>query len=113
MTAPPWALPNGLAPAHLIRAALRAASLIDSYGSPVPAARSAYILYPSDALYPPQDLRLGERLLLDCGLLHERDDHLHPTPQLEELVALDADDAAAIVFERAILTVEGTVRLRV
>lgn len=101
---PPWALPSGIPPAHLVRAALRAGSLIDAYGSPVPAARAAYILYPSDALYPPEDLRLGERLLIDCGLLLLTAEHLHPTALLSELVALDDIEAASIVFVRAALS---------
>jgi hypothetical protein len=103
---PPWALRNGIAPAHLIRAALRTAALIDGYGSPVPAARSAYLLYPSDALYPPEDLRLGERLLLDCGLLREEGGYLNPTPGLLELVSLDDEAASAMVFERSVLATE-------
>src|SRR6266542_4465637 len=102
---PPWALPSGLPPAHLVRAALRAGSLIDAYGSPVPAARSGYLLFPSDALYPPKDLRLGEQLLLDCGLLLEKDGYLHHTVELDAFLALDEDEAASIVFERAVLTV--------
>ncbi len=100
---PPWALPSGLPPAHLVRAALQAGSLIDAYGSPVPAARSSYLLYPSDALYPPKDLRLGERLLLDCGLLLEKDGYLHHTAELDAFLALDEDEATSIVFERAVL----------
>jgi hypothetical protein len=71
----------------------------------VPAARSSYLLYPSDALYPPQDLRLGERLLLDCGLLLEKDGYLHHTPELDAFLALDEDEAMSIIFERAVLTV--------
>src|SRR6266511_1027518 len=100
---PLWALPGGLPPAHLVRAALRAGALIDAYGSPVPAARSSYLLYPSDALYPPKDLRLGERLLLDCGLLLERDGFLHHTAELDAFLALDEEEATSIVFERALL----------
>lgn len=100
-----WALSNGLPSAHLIRAALRSASLIDAYGSRVLAAKSAYVLYPSDAMYPPNDLRLGERLLLDCGLLLEKDGYLHPTEQIDELLALGEEEGIAIVFERALLAV--------
>lgn len=99
---PPWALENGLPPAHLIRAALRTASLIDAYGSPINSAQASYALYPSDALYPPQDLQLGERLLIDCELLVEKDRHLYPTSQLSELVSLADDEAAVVVLERAL-----------
>jgi hypothetical protein len=99
---PVWSLSSGLPPAHLVRAAIRAGSLIDAHGSPIPAARSAYLLYPSDALYPPEDLRFGEQLLLDCGLLREEDGHLHPTSELGVLVRLEDDEATSIVFERTL-----------
>jgi hypothetical protein len=97
---PVWALENGLPSAHLVRAALRVARLIDDYGSPISAAEATYRLYPSGGLYPPEDLRLGERLLVDCDLLFERDGFLHPTAQLSELVALEPDEAASVVLER-------------
>ena len=103
---PIWALSNGLPTAHLVRAALRAAQLVDATGSPIPVARGAYRVYPSDALYPPEDLRIGERLLLDCGLLMQRDDYLYPTEQIAELIALDEDAAVACLFAEA--AVEGT-----
>ncbi len=100
---PPWTLPSGIPPAHLVRAALRSGSLIDAYGSEIPAAHTAYLLYPSDALYPPEDLRLGERLLLDCGLLLQQEDLLHPTDQLRGLLAVEEAEATSILFERAVL----------
>lgn len=100
---PEWTLPSGIPPAHLVRAALRSGTLIDAFGSPVLAARTAYLLYPSDALYPPEDLRLGERLLLDCGLLLEQGEHLYPTDQLKELLAVEEAAASSILFERAVL----------
>lgn len=100
---PEWTLPSGIPPAHLVRAALRSGSLIDAYGSRVPAARTAYLLYPSDALYPPEDLRLGECLLLDCGLLLQQGDHLYPTDQLKGLLAVEDAEATSILFERAVL----------
>lgn len=100
---PAWTLPSGIPPAHLVLAALRSGSLLDAYGSPVPAARTAYLLYPSDALYPPEDLRLGERLLLDCGLLLQEGDFLYPTDQLKELLAVEETEASSVLFERAVL----------
>jgi Protein NO VEIN, C-terminal len=93
---------SGVPATHLVRAAIRAAGLIDSYGSPVPAADAAFLLYPSDGLYPPQDLRLGERLLVDCGLLAVMDDQLVPTYDLKTLAELAEPDATAIVFELAV-----------
>ena len=60
-------------------------------------------------MYPPSDLRLGERLLLDCGLLLEREGYLHPTAEIDELLALGEEEAIAIVFERAVLAVPASV----
>lgn len=85
-----------------MRAAIRAASVIDSHGSPIPSAEAAFLLYPSDGLFPPQDLRLGERLLVDCGLLAITDDHLVPTYDLKTLAGLAEPDATAVVFELAV-----------
>ena len=98
----PEVLRNHFPTAHLIRAALQTASLIDGYGSPVPATRSAYLLYPSDALYPPEDLRIGESILLASGLLLNRDDLLYPTASLQQLLVLDYDEAAALLLERLV-----------
>lgn len=107
---PPWALPSGVPAAHLVRAAIRAASLIDSYGSPIPAAETAFLLYPSDGLYPPQDLRLGERLLVDCDLLVVANDQLVPTYDLKTLTGLGEPDATAFVFELAVRRSLGATR---
>jgi hypothetical protein len=84
-----------------VKAALRAGALIDRSGSPVPAARLEYLLYPSDALFPPDDLRVGQLLLSDCGLLDEDLDGLVPTDSLRALLALEPAGAAEILFEIA------------
>lgn len=84
-----------------MRAALRAGALIDRFGSPIPEARLEYLLYPSDALFPPDDLLVGQGLLSDCGLLEEEADGLVPTVRLRALLSLEAGRGAEILFEIA------------
>lgn len=98
---PVWALSSGIPPAHIVRASLRVGSLIDEQGSPVSSARGAYTLYASDGLFPPEDLRLGEQLLVDCELLGVSPGHLHQSELLTQLLALDESEAVAIIMERA------------
>lgn len=62
-------------------------------------------MHPSDALYPPEDLRLGERLLVACGLVAESDGYLYPTEALHELAGLGEAETLSVVLERAILAV--------
>jgi hypothetical protein len=96
-----WRLASGRPSPHLVKAALRAGAVIDRYGSPLPGARLEYLLYPSDALFPPDDLLVGQRLLSDCGLLDEMSDGLIPTDSLRALLALEPARAAELLFEIA------------
>ena len=99
-----WALAEGAPPAHLIRAASHAAGLIDAYGSSVAAVRHGYGHYPSGGLYPPEDLKRGERLLVDCGLVQERDGILYPTAQLSAMVALSLAESIPLLVACALST---------
>lgn len=99
---PSWASSSGIPSAHVVRAALRVGALIDGQGSPIAAAATAYVLYQSDALYSPQDLRLGERLLLDVGLLGLVGDQVLPTPSLDEFLALEEAEATVLLLGLAI-----------
>jgi hypothetical protein len=96
----PWQLASGPS-THLVKAALRAGALIDRHGSPIPSARLEYLLHTSDALFPPDDLLVGQRLLSDCGLLKEESDGLVPSESLRTLLALEPERAAEILFEIA------------
>jgi hypothetical protein len=99
MTDSPRATPND----HILRAALRAGRLIDEHGSSVDRVRTSYSLYASDALYPPSDLREGEQLLLDAGLLDLRDGVLHVTRQLDQLVMIvDTNDASSALIDKIV-----------
>ncbi len=89
---------------HTLRAALRAGRLIDEDGSSARKVSASYALYASDALYPPADLREGERLLSDARLIDSRDGVLHVTEQLRQLVRiLDPDDAISALVDRLVV----------
>jgi hypothetical protein len=99
-----WALPNGLPSAHIARAALHAAAVIDRRGSPTADARESYWHHATGGSFPPVDLRRGERLLIDCGLLIDHDGTLVPTLELEQLLAGSAEEALAALCQHALET---------
>jgi hypothetical protein len=79
----------------MARAAVHVAAVIDKGGSRVVDADESYWRRATGGLYAPPDLRLGQRLLIDVGLVEERDGMLYPTPQLQQLVERADDDSAA------------------
>ncbi len=97
-----WALANGTPPPHIIHAALHVADQIDRQGSPVPAARHGYRHYPSGGVFPPDDLRRGERLLVESGLVREEAGVLYPTQELSSLVATPQHEATELLLARAL-----------
>ncbi|MFN8215215.1 MAG: DUF3883 domain-containing protein [Solirubrobacterales bacterium] len=94
---PSWAAAGGLPSAYVIRAALHAAALIDAEGSIVGQARESYWHKATGGEFSAANLRIGEELLLDTGLLVERGGRLQLTKALEELLEGSIDDATAAV----------------
>lgn len=92
---PVWAGPDGIPTAHVARAAVHVAAVIGESGSRAVDADESYWRRATGGLYAPPDLRLGQRLLIDIGLVEERDGMLYPTPQLQQLVERADDDSAA------------------
>jgi hypothetical protein len=92
---PVWAGPDGIPTAHVARAAVHVAAVIDESGSRVVDADESYWRRATGGLYAPPDLRLGQRLLIDVGLVEERDGMLYPTSELQRLVEGADDDSAA------------------
>jgi hypothetical protein len=88
----PWAGPDGLPTRHVSRAALHVAALLDERGSRVVDARESYWRRATGGTFPPPDLALGERLLIDCGLVDAVDGMLYPRPALETLLDGTLDD---------------------
>lgn len=99
---PAWARADGLPSTHVARAALHVAAIVDRRGSPTNDAQESYWHHATGGTFAPTDLNRGQRLLLDAGLLVERDGTLVPSPQLSELLDGSADDALAAVSERAV-----------
>jgi hypothetical protein len=102
---PIWAVAGGLPSAYVVRAALHAAALIDAEGSIVSQARESYWHKATGGEFSAANLRVGEELLLDAGLLVERNGRLHLTKGLEELLEGSIEDAtAAVVLEASSLS---------
>lgn len=97
-----WATTDGLPSAYLVRAAIHVASLLDRPGSTVADARESYWRRAVGGSFAPPDLRQGERLLLDVGLVDEREGTLYPTFELTALLDGTIDDAAAAIAARAL-----------
>jgi hypothetical protein len=75
---PAWAGAAGLPTGHAVRAAIHVAATLDERGSRVIDARESYWHKATGGLFAPPDLERGQRLLVDCGLVEERDGTLYP-----------------------------------
>jgi hypothetical protein len=105
---PPWAGPDGLPTIHVARAAVHVAAVLDLSGSRVVDADESYWHRATGGAYAPPDLRLGQSLLLDLGLVEELDRVLYPLPPLHTLVdRADDESAAALVIWAAEHPIEG------
>jgi hypothetical protein len=90
---PPWALATGLPSRHAAHAALHVAAIVDGLGSRAVDAQESYWHHATGGTFSPSDLRLGERLLLDAGLLLDIGGTFLPTVDLRELLAGTIEDA--------------------
>ena len=97
----PWAGPTGLPTAHAVKAALHVAALLDRRGSAVADARESYWRRATDGLFAPPDLELGQRLLVNCHLVEERERVLYSRGELEQILDGAAEDAVAAICARA------------
>lgn len=89
-----------LPPAHLIQAALQAASLLDRRGSTIADAHESYWRQATGGTLQPADLMRGQQLLIICSLIEERRGVLHPNPELLELLAGTIEEATAHIIYR-------------
>lgn len=92
---PSWADRGGVPTPHVARAAVQVAAVLDQHGSRVVDADESYWRRATGGVYAPPDLRLGQQLLVEVGLVEERDGMLYPTAALSELVDLADDESAA------------------
>jgi len=87
---------------HVVRAALHVAALLDQQGSLVADARETYWHRATGGTFGPPDLHLGERLLVDCGLVVERNGRLYPLADLGAMLNGTVEDATATLAVRAL-----------
>ncbi len=85
---------------HVARAALHVAVIVDQRGSRSADAEESYWHHATGGSFAPADLHRGERLLIDVGLLVERDGQLTPTPHLAQLVQGSPADALVVLTQR-------------
>ncbi len=99
---PVWARADGLPSPHVARAALHVAAIVDRRGSATADAQESYWHHATGGTFAPTDLDRGQCLLLDVGLLVEKDGALVPTPELSGLLDGSVHDALAAVGGRAL-----------
>jgi hypothetical protein len=99
---PAWASPTGLPTGHAVRAAIHVATTIDARGSRIVDTHESYWHKATGGLFAPPDLERGQRLLVDCGLVEERDGTLYPRAELQQILAGAAEDAVAAIYSRAL-----------
>jgi hypothetical protein len=99
---PAWADATGLPTGHAVRAAIHVAATIDERGSRVIDAYESYWHKATGGVFAPPDLARGQRLLVDCGLVEEREGTLYLLPALQQILLGTADDAVAVIYARAI-----------
>jgi uncharacterized protein DUF3883 len=97
-----WESGSGLPTLHVIHAALHAASVVDAQGSLVADAGESYWHHATGGVFAPDDMRLGERLLIDCGLMRKERDRLYLTAELEAILEGSLDNAVTILCERSL-----------
>ena len=100
---PPWASATGLPTAHALRAAIHVAATLDERGSRVVDARKSYWHKATGGVFASPDLERGQRLLIDCGLVEERDAILYPTPELQQMLTGGVEDTVAAIYGRAVV----------
>lgn len=98
-----WSGPDGVPSRHVLVAALHVASMLDARGSQVEDADESYWHSATGGAFPPPDLRLGERLLVDVGLVDQLAGRLVPSERLLALLAGGIEDALATLLSDSLL----------
>lgn len=97
-----WVGHDGAPSPHLVRAAVHVASIIDQAGSHTGDLAASYLRRPTGGLYPPEDLKHAENMLLDCGLLTQHGEYLRPTSSLIEFAGGVPEDLVSLICMKAI-----------
>jgi hypothetical protein len=99
---PPWASATGLPTGHAIRAAIHVAATLDERGSRIADAQESYWHKATGGMFAPPDLARGQRLLVDCDLVEERENTLYPKAELQRILAGTHEEAVAAVYGHAV-----------
>jgi hypothetical protein len=97
-----WKGEDGLPSEHVLEAAVHVATLLDYPSSATVDARESYWRKALGGSFGPSDLRLGERLLVDIGLVIEVDEHLSASAELRALLEGSFDGMACVVAGRVL-----------
>jgi hypothetical protein len=97
-----WKGEDGLLSEHVLEAAMHVATLLDDPSSAAVDARESYWRKALGGSFGPSDLRLGERLLVDIGLVIEVDEHLSASAELRTLLEGSFDGMACVVAGRVL-----------
>lgn len=97
-----WEGEDGLPSEHVLEAAVHVATLLDDPSSATADARESYWRKALGGSFGPSDLRLGERLLIDIGLVIEAGEHLSASPELRALLEGSFEGIASVVAGRVL-----------
>ena len=78
------------------------AATLDSRGSRIIDAHESYWHKATGGLFAPPDLQRGQRLLVNCELVEERDGTLYPKLELQMILAGALDEAVTAIYGRAV-----------
>jgi hypothetical protein len=97
-----WASSSGLPTRHATDAAISVAHVIGSDRARVLDTRESYWRKAAGGILSPADLKLGEELLLACGLAVEEDNYFMITDECVGLLAATRDELTAVLCYRSI-----------
>lgn len=97
-----WEGEGGLPSEHVLEAAVHVATLLDDPSSAAVDARESYWRKALGGSFGPSDLHLGERLLIDIGLVIECDEHLSASAELRTLLKGSFEGMASVIASRVL-----------
>lgn len=98
----PWASATGLPTLHAVSAAVHVAKVIGSFRARVVDTRESYWRRAMGGSFGPADLRIGEALLIHCGMIEQQGEDLIVKRDLESLIASGTPEFAAILSAAAL-----------
>ena len=99
-----WAGPDGLPTVHAIQSAMQVALIAGQHGSLESEVHESYWKRSGGGEFGPVDLRIGEELLVDTGLMEREGAVLMPLLDLDMLLGGDEADAIAVLCARTLVS---------